>query len=104
MKAKSFEELFKKAKERETYLTASIILEFTERLFELIQKNNISRKELADRLGTSPAYITKILRGDINFTIDSMVKLAQAVGGTVHVHIGPEAAKENYMRKSGPSR
>jgi len=90
MKAKSFEELFEKAKERETYLSASIILEFTERLYDLMQNNNISRKELAERLGTSPAYVTKVLRGDVNFTIDSMVRLAKAVGGTIQVHIGQE--------------
>ena len=90
MKAKSFAELYEKAKERETYLSASIILEFTEGLYDLMQENNISRKELAKRLGTSPAYITKVLRGDINFTIDSMVKLAKAAGGTVQVHIGQE--------------
>jgi transcriptional regulator with XRE-family HTH domain len=88
MKAKSFAELFEKAKERETYLSASIILEFTEGLYDLMQENNISRKELAKRLGASPAYITKVLRGDVNFTIDSMVKLAKAAGGTVQVHIG----------------
>lgn len=88
MKPKSFEELFEKAKERETYLTASIILEFTEGLYRLMEDNKLSRKELARRLGTSPAYITKVLRGDINFTIDSMVKLAKAAGGTVQVHIG----------------
>jgi transcriptional regulator with XRE-family HTH domain len=90
MKAKSFKELFEKAKERETYLSASIILEFTEGLYDLMQNNNISRKELAERLGTSPAYVTKVLRGDVNFTIDSMVRLAKAVGGTIQVHIGPE--------------
>lgn len=90
MKAKSFEELFEKAKERETYLAASIILEFTEGLYDLMQNKKISRKELAKRLGTSPSYVTKVLRGDVNFTIDSMVRLAKALGGTIQVHIGPE--------------
>lgn len=90
MKAKSFEELFEKARERETYMAASIILDFTEGLYGLMQANNISRKELSKRLGTSPAYITKILRGDINFTVDSMVRLAKAAGGKVQIHVGPE--------------
>jgi transcriptional regulator with XRE-family HTH domain len=90
MKAKSFAGLYEKAKERETYLATSLILEFTEGLYELMQANNISRKELARRLGTSPAYITKILRGDVNFTVDSMVRLAKAVGGTVQIHVGQE--------------
>jgi plasmid maintenance system antidote protein VapI len=90
MKEKSFAEIFEKAEERETYLSASVILEFTEGLYDLMQDNNISRMELAKRLGKSPAYITKILRGDVNFTIDSMVKLAKAVGGTVQIHLGQE--------------
>ena len=47
-------------------------------------------KQLTKRLGTSPAYITKILRGDINFTVDSMVRLAKAAGGKVQIHVGPE--------------
>lgn len=90
MKVKSFAELFEKAEGRESYLAASIILEFTEGLYDLMQAHNISRKELAKRLGTSPAYITKVLRGNVNFTVDSMVKLAKAVGGTVQVHVGQE--------------
>lgn len=90
MKGKSFAEIFKKAKERETYLKASIILEFTEGLYGLMQDNNITRKELAERLGTTPAYVTKVLRGDVNFTIDSIVKLAKAAGGSVQIHIGQE--------------
>jgi antitoxin component HigA of HigAB toxin-antitoxin module len=89
MKAKSFEELYVKAKERETYLSASITLEFTEGLSELMEVNNIPRKELAKRLGPSPAYVTKVLRGDVNFTVDSMARLAKAVGGTVQVHLSP---------------
>jgi transcriptional regulator with XRE-family HTH domain len=93
MKAKSVKELFEKAKERETYLAASIILEFTEGLYELMQANNISRKELAKRLGTSPAYITKVLRGDVNFTVDTLVRLAKAAGGKVQIHIGQDEAK-----------
>ena len=78
-----------KAKERETYLSASITLEFTEGLSKLMEVNNIPRKELAKRLGPSPAYVTKVLRGDVNFTVDSMARLAKAVGGTVQVHLSP---------------
>jgi len=78
-----------KAKERETYLSASITLEFTEGLSKLMEVNNIPRKELAKRLGASPAYVTKVLRGDVNFTVDSMARLAKAVGGTVQVHLSP---------------
>jgi plasmid maintenance system antidote protein VapI len=67
-----------------------------------MQANNISRKELAKHLGTSPAYITKILRGDINFTVDSMVRLAKAAGGTVQIHIGQEEIRIKSQKHREP--
>ena len=88
MRKISFEDLFEKAREKDTFQTAKIILDFTEGLYGLMQENNISRVELAKRLGSSPAYITKVLRGDINFTVETMVRLAKAVGGAVQVHLG----------------
>jgi len=89
MKKKSFKDLFDKAGQRDTFKTAKIILDFTEGLYGLMQENKISRVELAKRLGSSPAYITKVLRGDINFTVETMVRLAKAVGGSLQVHMGP---------------
>ena len=55
-----------------------------------MQENKISRVELAKRLGSSPAYITKVLRGDINFTVETMVRLAKAVGGPFRSIWDPE--------------
>ncbi len=81
MKKKSFKELFDQAKRRDTYWVASLILDFTEALHKIMEANEVSRSELARRLGVSPAYITKVLRGNVNFTLDSMVRLVRAVGG-----------------------
>jgi hypothetical protein len=47
----------------------------------------ITRVALADKIGTSPAYVTKALRGDVNFTLESMTKLALAVGGRLNVEV-----------------
>jgi transcriptional regulator with XRE-family HTH domain len=87
MKVASFGELIEEAKKRDAYGAAAITLEFTEGLFDLMQSNSISPKELAKRVGTSEAYVTKVLRGDINLTIGSMVKLAKAAGGTIRVQV-----------------
>ncbi|MHB8708579.1 MAG: helix-turn-helix domain-containing protein, partial [Desulfuromonadales bacterium] len=57
------------------------ILEFTGQINKLMQEKQISKVELARLLGTSPAYVTKIFRGDANFTMRSMVKLARVLGG-----------------------
>jgi len=94
MKKKSFKELIDEAKGRDTYWAASMILDFTEGLHKMMEANGVSRSELARRLGVSPAYITKALRGNVNFTVDSMVRLVRAAGGEVSIHIGPKSKRE----------
>jgi len=103
MKKKSFKELFDQAKERDTYWAASLILDFTEGLHRIMEANGVSRSELARRLEVSPAYITKVLRGNVNFTLDSMVRLVRAAGGEVSLQVAPKAQKKrnNFYRKQG---
>jgi transcriptional regulator with XRE-family HTH domain len=57
----------------------------------------LSKAALAQRLATSPAYVTKILRGDANLTIKTMVELAHAVDGTLHLHIAPRQANVRWF-------
>jgi len=103
MKKKSFKELFDQAKERDTYWVTSLILDFTEGLHKMMEVNVVSRSELARRLGVSPAYITKVLRGNVNFTLDSMVRLVRAAGGDISLQVAPKAQKKrnNFYRKQG---
>lgn len=77
----SFKDTFKAEEESEEFQIELAILEFTSQLNRLMQEQKINKVELAKRLGTSPAYITKVFRGDANFTLRSMVKLARTVGG-----------------------
>ena len=37
--------------------------------------------------GIVAAYVSKILRGDVNFTLETMTKLAMAVGGRIDVRM-----------------
>ena len=94
MKKKSFKGLFNHAKGRDTYWVASLILDFTEGLHNMMEANGVTRSDLARRLGVSPAYITKALRGNVNFTVDSMVRLARAAGGEVSIHVAPKGKRE----------
>jgi len=47
----------------------------------------MTRVQLAEKLGSTPAYVTKVMRGDVNFTLETMTKLAMAVGGKLQVHV-----------------
>jgi hypothetical protein len=87
----------KKRKGGRACWAASPVLEFTEELNRLMVKNSISRSELARWFGVSPAYVTKGLRGDLNFAVETMVRLARVVVGRVHVHVAPEAHEVRWF-------
>jgi len=52
-----------------------------DRIHELMAAENMSRADLARRLGKTRGYITQLLSGEPkNFTIDSLVKLGEVFG------------------------
>lgn len=58
-----------------------------EEMKELMQEQGITQLELANRMGVSAPYINKLMHGDTNFTIESLVKIAKALNGTLKVSI-----------------
>jgi len=81
--------MFEEAEQSVDYWAEGSIVEFTEALWARMEEEKVSRAELARRLGTSKAYVTKVLGGNANFTLYSLAKLALAVGGKVRVSIEP---------------
>lgn len=73
------------------------ITEFAEDIWRLMEEQKVSRAELARRLGTSRAYITKLLGGNANFTLHTMTKVAMALGSTVHVHVADQKAVTRWI-------
>lgn len=77
-------------------LVAMSRVSFEEDLYRLMTEEGLSRSELADRIGASTAYISKIFNGTTNYTLKTMAKLAQAVGANVQVRLcrdGEEVAR-----------
>ncbi len=73
------------------------ITEFAEDIWRLMEEQKVSRAELARRLGTSRAYITKLLGGNANFTLQTMTKVAMALGSTIHVHVADQKAITRWI-------
>jgi len=96
MSAKSYQVHLDKARKSDAYWMEFPILQFTEELFVLMEQDRVSKAELARRMGTSPAYITKILKGDANFTLKSMVKLARQFNRQVRVHLAEEGTTSKW--------
>jgi plasmid maintenance system antidote protein VapI len=90
-------EFLDRGKTSPDYWHEGAILEFTLELERRMKEQDISRAELARRMGTSRAYITKLLGGNANFTLMTMVKLSMAVGGALHLHISDREATTRWQ-------
>jgi transcriptional regulator with XRE-family HTH domain len=89
-------------KQHDSYWVEQLKLDFSISLEKRRKNAGLSYADLAKKIGTSPAYISKIFRGDANFTIESMVKLSRATGGRVDLRIIDEsmiADRSNWLAK-----
>lgn len=72
-------------------------LDFAVQLAAAIDERKITRQEYSRLVGVSGARITKALRGDTNLTIDSMDKLASAVGRDIHIKLARKGSKIHFF-------
>ncbi len=75
----NFAEALERAKTRLAYYEEGLFIEVASRVIDAMEKGGVSRSELARRLKVSPAYVTKILRGHANLSLESLAKLAFAL-------------------------
>lgn len=54
-------------------------LDLSEKIYSAMQENQVTEAELSRRLGTSRAYVNKVLQGSTNFTIESLVRIGDAL-------------------------
>ncbi|MFH0756556.1 MAG: helix-turn-helix transcriptional regulator [Bacteroidota bacterium] len=71
---------YKKLYYNEGYWTTKIQLELYRSLESYMQREGLSRTQLARKLGVTKSYITQVLSGDFNHRLSSLVKLALAIG------------------------
>ncbi len=84
-----FQDLVDEFKDDADFRTETAILDFTEKMIRTMKDRHISRADLARRLGVSKAFITKLLNGNANLTIKTMVAIAGAIGCELNFDICP---------------
>lgn len=77
------------------YAAEQAKMDFAVGIERRMKQLNVTRTELARRLGTSGAAVSVALRGDANLTIDRMARMAHALDAQVLVHV---AAKTSSVR------
>ncbi len=71
----------------ETVDLSNVKNKFAVALERLMDSEDLSRKDLAARLNVTQPYVTKLLRGDANLSLKTMVKAARAFDSVVEVSI-----------------
>ena len=61
-------------------VAAKMALDFEAEVFLRLKKLGLKRKDLAERLGVSPAAVSKLLAENSNMTLKTMAKVAVALG------------------------
>lgn len=86
-----FEEELKIIENNNDALSYKYILDFSETVLDILDKKGIKNKNkfLAKKLGTSPAYISKLFNGKTNFTVKKLVEISKAVDNELVIKLRP---------------
>ena len=98
----SFESLFTQAEKRLDYKVEGAKNEITEKIVCRMVEAGVTRSELADQLGKKKPQMTRLLRGSNNFTVETMVEIADALGCNYRSHLEPKDCETvwlNVMRE-----
>ncbi|UUZ77701.1 helix-turn-helix transcriptional regulator [Polaromonas sp. P1(28)-13] len=103
MSTKSFAALMARLAATPEGQAAHVAVAYLAQVSARMQAQGISNVELARRMGTSPAYITRLFHGSANLSVQTMVKLAQAVGATLQLELAEEIGSLPFeVRKPTP--
>ncbi len=97
------------ARKRIGFRLEEAALDFTEQIGEQMEKQGVSKADLARSIDKSRAYVTKVLSGEYykNLTLKTMVGFAMALGSRITIKVEPEVSgkvleHENHGLRNQP--
>jgi len=97
----SFTKGLERAKTRLAYYEEGLLVETAARIIDAMERRGVTRSELACRMEVSPAYVTKILRGHANLSLESLAKVAFALDLKWECLLIPKDAKIGVLSVTG---
>ena len=88
-------ELLQKLKDDPDYIYEGLKYDLSEQLYKLMKEKGITKKELAKKMGVSPAYVSKIFGAD-NISLRTVAKVLAALdAGDMTLKIVPLSTMTN---------
>jgi transcriptional regulator with XRE-family HTH domain len=72
-----FSRLFEEAEKDSKFHAETLKIEIAEQIFCAMERKNLNRAQLAEKLGLDKSYISKVLKGNINLTIETIAKIGK---------------------------
>lgn len=69
------------------------------RILEVLEVKKMTQKDLAEQLGVSPQYISKIVKGKENLSLETIANIEKALGIRL-IEISSEPVKTLYVKHS----
>lgn len=82
-----FAEMVKELRQSPTYAREAARDSISDQICRKMERRKVSRAEMARRLKTSRSYVTQLLQGNGNFTLDKMAEIARALGCELRVQL-----------------
>jgi len=86
------DKLLKEPQNRQLLAQEVFVVEIVAKICEYMERHNISRTELARRMGKNRSFITQILSGERNFQINTLAGIIYSLGAGFKVSIYPQGA------------
>jgi len=97
---KSFRNIMDSVRDSLHYKVEGVVLKFTEQTAKRMLALQVNQSELAVKTGSTPAYVSKVLRGGTNFTVESMVKISDALGAELSVEMVPKSCAKVWVARA----
>ncbi len=96
MKSKNwFKNKLNKFQDSFNFQLETLILDVTEKICESMERKKINKTDLAEKLNVSKPAVTKILNGSSNFTLKTLLSLANALDCKLKISFIPK--KEDFF-------
>ena len=95
---KWFGELLDSYKDDFEFRLEELVFDLTEQISKKLKENKISRKQFAEKLAISPAAVSKILNGNPNFTIRTLLTMADALKTDLSIELKEKEKASSEVR------
>lgn len=95
----TFFSLFKEAEKDSKYYAEGLKIEIAELIYNAMEKKGINQTRLAELLDVNRAYMSRILKGNVNLTIETLAKIGKGLDSEWKIklnEIEANAIPKNY--------